>query len=257
MARHISPRNAISRREMLGAAIAAGSGMLSGCEAMGLEWRYRYRLVGEIQHNGKVFRASSVIEVIHRKGFMGYPGDARGEAVAIDIPGVGTLFLALYSRTLDHDWVYLMPRKAFLPLLPSWIMSDEEVLNRLRNLRDARVELKPDEYPMIVRFRNNADPSTVEQVRPDNSLKSDVDQGDIVVKALPGDAPKSPDLTDIGAHLRGMWIETTDDPVTRTIRNRLPWLKALWPGSCLDGSPTIRTNGALSNRLETLAFERG
>jgi len=68
----------------------------------------------------------------------------------------------------------------------------------------AAFELYPDEYPLLVRFRDIADPASVEEIDPAN----------LAANFGPG------------ISLKLITITVTDDAVTSGIRNLLPWLSS-------------------------------
>lgn len=228
-----SNRGVMTRRGLIGGGLILGSGFVSACEALGMAWRYRYRLTGEVVHNGSAYHGSSVIEVLRSKGYDSVDAKIRGEAVAIDIPVLGTLFLLLYSDTsVGSAWPWMMPHHAFSDRLGGAGMTDPGRLARLSAMQGETAVLTPDLYPMLVRFRDIKAPKSVEQVRSDASPLSD----------------------SLGISIKAITVEITNDAITQEIRQRLPWLgtsiKYALDGSLIGGGP------ALSNLLTAMAFER-
>lgn len=227
------------RRDVLVAGITAGTILpqVSACEILGLQWRYRYRLTGEVQQGNQLHRGSSVIEVVRDKGYNGVGGRSRGEAAVIDIPNAGSLFLLLRdSHDGSPDWPFRMPHMAFASLLGGYT-ADPELLDKLVELpAGTTAVLVPDQYPTMVRFRAARDPTSVELVDPSNL-----------------EASFGP-----GASLRRVLIEITRDPVTRGIRDRLPWLFTRDYGS-LARIPMDRPIGTLplAYQLNDLNFAQG
>ncbi|QAY75404.1 hypothetical protein [Sphingosinicella sp. BN140058] len=133
--------------------------------------------------------------------------DMSGEAVAVDLADGKTLF-ALTAKPMDGDYAVHVPLKAFLeelnrptreagggsPDYKAWI-------DRLQRQRASAV-LGPSDYPLMVVFADPAKPSSVRQL----------------------------DASDLGAYfgdgvkLRRITIQIVEDPVTRSISTRLPWL---------------------------------
>ena len=165
----------MARRLFLGVGFALGSGILTACQLLGLQWKYRYRLTAEVTKDGKAYHGSSVIEVVRDKGIDGIGGYVRGEAVTVEIPGSGTLFLLLRGELGDYGWPYTMPHHAFREQLGSVDMVNGALLDRLSHMQGATAVLTPDLYPRLVRFRDTSDPKSVEGVDPGN-LAASLDQ---------------------------------------------------------------------------------
>lgn len=176
---------------------------------------YRYRLTVEVQTPEGIRTGSSVIEVRTSEG-AGFPGPEAGgmhsrvigEAVAVDLGARGTLFALL--RTSDGssgsgagDWAWVL-----LPPTPNrGVVTWDERVARYRTLADAdgQAELPTNQLPLFVRFRDMADPLTLERVRP-GSFQQKFGQG---------------------VRLRSVVVEITRDSVTREIADGLPWLDRL------------------------------
>lgn len=217
----------MTRRDFAGAAgLGAFSVALGGCQLLGLEWRYRYRLTAEVVRGGERYRGSSVIEVIRERGPTGIGGKARGEAAAVDIPGAGTLFLLLRSEKWGADWPFIMPHHAFQEQLGSVNMVDAALLTRLSSMNGAKVVLSPEFYPQLVRFRDIRDPKSVELV----------DSGNLATSF------------GFGVALGQILVELTPDPVTQNIGKELPWLGA-YPETRLDREYKSGIRPNLSQRL--------
>ena len=73
--------------------------------------------------------------------------------------------------------------------------------------RKPKTDVPLKELPMLIRFRNVADPATVERVDP-NNLAASFGPGVVLTRAT---------------------LEITDDPVTTGIVKRLPWLANDYP----------------------------
>lgn len=192
----------IGRRGVMGLLGVAGMALLGGCSLFRRRWKYRYRLTAEISRNGETYTASSVIEVVRTQAYAAILGEARGEAVAVDIPRAGCLFLLLRGEPGDAAWTYAMPHHAFESQLGSVAMVDPALLDKLEQLQGVKVELAPKLYPLMVRFRDTNDPTTVELVDPSDLARS----------------------FGLGVKLKRVTVEITDDPVTTGIEKRLGWL---------------------------------
>jgi hypothetical protein len=173
----------------------------------------RYRLTLTVAADGTEHTGSGVIQVTYGKNVRWFVGGAeiyiqiKGQAVAVDIPGRGTLFAVLHAGTSHRsnpEWFVL---NAFG--FPSGGLGRpvESGLNRLRTLT-GRVELAPGDLPLLVRFRDIDDPKTVERVDPE-SLAASFGRG---------------------VSLKQRTIEITRDPVTTGMEKRLTWLTRLKGG---------------------------
>ncbi len=90
------------------------------------------------------------------------------------------------------------------------------------------------DLPDLVTFADVADPASVMAVDPD----------DLTATLGPG------------IHWRSMKLEVTDDPLTRGIEKRLPWI-IRYSDKMLDGmGHGRRTNPTLASRMNTASFKR-
>jgi hypothetical protein len=202
----------------------------------------RYRLALTVEADGVEHTGSCVIQVTYGKNvrLMGASGEiyieVKGEAVAVDIPGRGTLFAVLKAgehHRSSPEWI--VPKAFGFP--GGGIGSPPEPsFDRLRALK-GRVELAPGDLPLLVRFRDINDPKTVERVDPN----------DLAASFGPG------------AYLKRATIEITRDPVTTDIEKRLSWLGSLRSrGASLDGDTSVaRSSNALANVLGPGSFQAG
>jgi hypothetical protein len=138
---------------------------------------------------------------------------ARGEAFAVDLGERGTLFVLLssdrtratLSRPREHTsaeagrsalWAYYGDSFGDLP--PNY--DGERRLQEFARDRTV-IEIAPDSLPMLVRFRDINDPTSVERVDPEHL---DVSFGP-------------------GVRLMRATIQIVDEPMTTGIEKRLPW----------------------------------
>ncbi len=226
----------ITRRRLVAAsALGAGAAALGGCGVLGPDWRYRYRLTGWVDCDGTAAHGSSVIEVTRTRGYNEIGGTVRGEAVAIDLPGGKTLFLLLSSGDLGIDWGMWMPHHAFAATLDSAATVDGKVLDRLAHSQGASATLAATDYPTMVRFRDTADPASIERVDPANLAASFGE----------------------GARFKGITIQLTDDRVTTGITGRLPWLTRQ-RGGLIRIPPDVATgDGPFGAAITAGDFKRG
>ncbi|WP_374131278.1 hypothetical protein [Sphingomonas sp. 28-62-20] len=208
--------------------------ILSGCgEDFGNRYpTYRYRLTVEVETPEGLRTGSSVIEVTTRLAgpySIPNPGQvlhsSRGEAVSVDLGRRGILFALLRSEMAEgwtHNLMFLLappvPRSVNRGLPNSSDLDFDMRMKATLALTGARVIPRdfaefpeswrepgnpPTGWPMMVRFRDLADPKSVEKINPDDLSAS----------------------FGAGVKLRRITAERTDDPVTSGILARLPWLK--------------------------------
>lgn len=206
-----------TRRSVLGLMASVGSlSMLAGgCSLFYPSSTIRYRMTVEVETPQGLRTGSSVIET----SFQGEPriGDsgglnakARGEAVAVDLPG-GVLFALLANRKSGPDYpIYLLDNAlrngVVIPPLSRTYQGGE-----WKGQQDEAKRVKPSitltaaDYPMMVRFADIRYPKSVEAVEPDNLAAS----------------------FGAGVRLKRIVVQLTDDPVTTGIEKRLGWLDHL------------------------------
>lgn len=204
--------------------LSIGVLMLAHCSVSSYPTSLRYRLIVEIETPQGPAAGSSVIEITGNRipkwlpNGGGTRGTFRGEAVAINLPNGQTLFAVLRSEsgaTMPHDY----PGMAFKSRLERFYAKREaagketdfvDAIKEMRGWTGASAPVpKTDRvlgnggrdvpaWPLMVAFRDIADPTTVYQVTPD---------------ALPG-----------GGRVTAVTVEITDDAVTTGIEKRLVWL---------------------------------
>ena len=198
--------------------VLAGAVLLAGCKPgdFGSSHVYfdpiRYRLTAEVETPEGVKTGSSVIEAKTDRRITRVK--ARGEAVAVDLPDGQVLFVLLRSASMV-DWA------ATLPGIP---LPEDDVSIGVFKERQAQLERQLDavsrdrtvyylwggtiskdraQYlPYMVRFRDMADPKSVEQVDPADLAKS----------------------FGPGVKLKSLTVQVTDEPMTKSIEKRLRWL---------------------------------
>lgn len=195
--------NPIARRRLFAAALLGTTGLLlDGCGLMARQWRYRYRLTATLGRGGQTVQGSSVVEVVRRQVSNGIGGRINGEAVAVDVPGAGVLFVLLSSLDWGVDWALTIVHHAFSQQLGTTDMVNGEVLDRLDKMIGAKASVPAKYYPSMVKFRDSQDPATVEELAPAD------------ISARFG-----------GFALQDLTIELTDESPRQTIYAKLPWLK--------------------------------
>jgi hypothetical protein len=136
----------------------------------------------------------------------------EGEAVVVDLGERGVLFATLASEPALRSGGMGMYNAASVPFPQErfrgeigrgiWAKDDYTAYLQELNRRKPRGELSLANLPILVRFRDLSDPSSVVQVNP----------SDLAASFGPG------------VRLQGAFVEITDDPPTTGIAARLPWL---------------------------------
>jgi hypothetical protein len=182
----------ITRRGLFGILAAGTAALLAGC---GSRETIRYKLTVEVETPEGVKSGHSVNEVIWggaspvaKAVFGGLAGgsmDWRGEAVAVDLPKGQTLFVLLHSAA-SEEWA-------------GWVSQDVPKDGSAAPV-PRKDNMGNDNIPYFVRFKDIADPKSVEQVYPDDFAKS----------------------FGAGYRLKTLTLQRTSEPVTVGIGNRLP-----------------------------------
>jgi len=184
---------------------------LTGCNRSA---EVHYRVTVEIDDRGTVRSGSSVWSFTLTKSIVPlvspYNFRFQGQAVAVQLPGRGTLFalfksVEMYPENLFGD--LRRPRPG-----PPRFSDRVKDLRHIKEMSGASAKLdciNPPwvgvNCPTLVRFRNINDPTTIEVVDPDNlaaSFGKDV-------------------------RLKSVTVQITSDPVTTGIEKTLPWLNNL------------------------------
>jgi hypothetical protein len=186
-------------------------------------YTHHYRLTLEVEADGLVHTGSGVIEVVWRyRGTWGTPNlyDAwydtvRGQAVAVDLGRRGLLL----ARLEDEGYFGGAPIEKVGQIvvggaiagtpppadvenhIEDWLL-DRAARRALGQLEGRRLAIPPNVMPSLVWLPDARDPRSAVPVPNADSL------GTLVADA----------------HLRGAWIELTDDRVTTDLFERLPWL---------------------------------
>jgi hypothetical protein len=167
----------------------------------------RYKMTVEVETPAGLRTGYAVREVSSYSRPQGvYGAKVKGEAVAVDLPGGQTLFALLSDSSGDPDhgaWVADWALKR--DLKPGGANNGYRA-GRFAELYPTQPKtespLRQTSGPMLVRFRDLADPTLVEPVDPENLAAS----------------------FGPGVRLKRITVETTRDPVTKEIGKRLGWL---------------------------------
>ncbi|HEX8061744.1 MAG TPA: hypothetical protein VF535_00865 [Allosphingosinicella sp.] len=219
---------------------------LTGC---GSSAEVRYKVIVEIDDNGVARSGSSVWSFALAKPTVAlaspYDAKFKGEAVEVDLGAGRTLYALLVGEDGDKGTVQLWPEHLFKDL--SSARSDrikllrdiasnegeERVLprwgERISDSRDPMIE-----YPLLVRFRDRNDPTTVEAVDPD---------------AL--DRSFGP-----GVALKAIKVQVTEEPVRTGIKARLQWLEPVGRerSTLIPDPPRLLKDAAPIQRVSPSAF---
>jgi hypothetical protein len=231
----------MNRRQVL-PLLAGMPVMLSGCGPV----VFRYKLTLALDTPDGIKSASTVTEVRYQPSIpTGIPGPiptkVDGEALYLDLGPGNRPLIALRGwnisvansgkpnppRQDSPAWgqYYLSP--CFLAKLygEKQCGSDVEAAASFGRYRGAR-PLKTTELPNLITFADSGDPASVILVNPDNPSAA------------------------LGQSVRwqAMTLEFTDEPATRGIDNKLPWLKGMRWGRGLDGRAVMTNSivGAVS-----------
>lgn len=242
----------IARRRFLALALAGASiCALPACDA-GPTIEFNYRLTVDIETPDGVRSGYSVIKYWGQQRSSnkldpyagGLGAHARGEAVAVDLPGGRTLFALLQTET-DVDAATAYPGLAFA----DEIRDEADITKRLQLLQSLKGQTRPlprtemtlanggtevSAYPMLVTFKDIKDPTSVARVDPD-------------------DLPAS---FGAGYQLKSISVTITDEPMTIGIEKRLRWWKTFLNRDFDGSSAAVEdlTANNLSSRLSARSF---
>lgn len=194
------------RREVMGLLAGAVAISTTGC-AGPFRNRYRFKLTVEVETPEGLKSGCSVIEVWATYNFPGSQErlwGVKGEAVAVDLPGGQTLFALLKTNAHFGDMAGLS-MTTLDPRFHYDVVESAERIGRRDGIRSP-AEVAPKDYPLLVRFRSVADPASVRRVDPADLATS----------------------FGLGARLKRITIEVTDDAVTTGIAKQLVWLPRVY-----------------------------
>ena len=214
---------------------------------------YRYKITVEVETPEGLRTGSAVREVRSYDLGKGFPGPEAGggrskligEAVAVDLPNGDALFALLRGEDESQGHPEVIASQALRPFVEARLgrsletasVGKQDVEGRLEVLRTSSLKatVKPNNYPLLVRFRDMDDPSSVEKVEPDN-LSESFGQG---------------------YALRRITVETTDERVTTGIRSRLEWMDEQKAAFIKRPKGMSMWDLPIGGRLTTRDFERG
>jgi len=235
----------ISRRGAIGLIVGGAASALGGCDALKPDDVVRYRMTVEVMTPQGLRTGQSVVESRIEHG-VSFGSDApgisyklRGEAVAVDL-GDGRVLFALLRGAKNSDgpayYAYLL-WQAFShgartePMPPADLLNAQSTpLRKWARRHDLQLDLPREAYPLLVTFRDTADPTSVERVDP----------ADLAATFGPG------------FELRRITAEITNGRVTSGIAKRLTWLSRYYD-RMLDGQ-RLNNSRALSNNIKSDNF---
>jgi hypothetical protein len=193
----------------------------------------------EVETPQGVRTGSSVYQVLAgyrpdlQPGGRGREWAARGESVAVDLPGGKTLFALLKTKNLMREDLVQMSMAALDPAFKNDI---PECARRIANGDGIRspADVASTDYPMLVTFGDVRDPKTV----------MEVNANDLATTFGPG------------VRLKRITVQVTGDAVTSGIEKRFVWWNRHFD-RFLNGSSTVAqdlTNPNVSAALASASF---
>lgn len=239
-------RRAVSPHSFL---LAVPLTFLGACGVVESGPNYRYRLTVEVDTPQGLRSGSSVIAVkcgaVRLPAVGGAGCHARGEAVAVDLPDGRTLFAFLHGASKVDLINYL----ASSPAMP--MSDDDDTLTREQQWqRRARFLAQPREVPRTVRFGKFAN------VLVDNYpiFATFADIGDPAsIRAVNPDALDSE--FGAGVRLKRITVQVTEEPMTKKIKKRLPWLPNMYENLPVDFAPEGIPLGDMQRLFTTESFQ--
>ena len=202
------------------AILATAALTVTGC---GKYYTYKYKLTVSVRDHGELKSASTVVAVTEPVGPTGNSGRpiVCGEAAVLSLANGKTLFALLNGVSRDavpgqFHWrsvpTFVLLNRLGLETQFGW--KDDSGIERLAETRTRVDKLHSYEMPDFVTFRDTADPTTIEQVDPQNS---EMALGD-------------------GVRLENVSLEASGERVTKgAVEDALPWFRG--DNRYLDGSP--------------------
>ncbi|MEZ0223803.1 MAG: hypothetical protein ACAH83_04555 [Alphaproteobacteria bacterium] len=169
---------------------------------------WRYRTTVRVETPEGIISGSAVreVEAYYGPRLMGatqggHAHLANGEAVVVNLGKRGVLFALMRGDSFGTDYGWGVVYSAFRKGDAGWQTTRDRVLY-YRSLKNAKVELTPEQYPEFVYFKNLNDQRTVRKVKDFEGVFG------------------------AGVKLKDVTVEMTDDPVTWEVVKWLKWLPA-------------------------------
>jgi hypothetical protein len=194
--------------------------MLAACSG-GWSVTNRFRVIATVDVDGQKVEGSTVMEIKYWRGGT----TLKGEALIFDLKGRGTVYVLPYAHDLSGELgqVYEYGVLNSLGIENSIGSLSSQDFDRVRQAR-GRIPFQngnPTRLPAFVAFRDEKNPKTIYEVGPRNFGQS-----------FPG------------VRFVGLDIEFTDAPVTKVLKQRLPWLKNRNDDELFDRDPPGRLRAA-------------
>jgi hypothetical protein len=219
-------------------------------------WRYKMTVTVSTPEGDKV--GSAVREVSVQKGWSPLPEmhphvSVKGEAVVVDLGKRGVVFALLKGYRLGADYGSDIPAYIFMSE-HGWLSAAG--IKKMSEMKTtAPVELQPENYPIFVRFKDQSDPKTVENLL---DMKQCASPGTHRMNSMCIEKDHFEEAFGTGVRLKSVTIEMTKDPVTWGVEKWLPWLPDYY-NKMFDGRRynTIRSDYPFANSLASGAFKAG
>jgi hypothetical protein len=237
----------------LGALASGAAALLGGCNPFGSTYSYRYKITVEVDTPEGIKTGFAVHEIAASENAIKLvDGDQawvsfRGEAFPVDLGERKTLFVLVASSDPTEESLIPAVQSALDPDYKRGGMGNLATVKKIAgSWNTQRAVLKPTNrfeggdrsfYPLLVRFRDESDPKTVEEVKPENFQS----------------------MFGAGYRLNEITVETTNDDLTDDIVKRLKWLLNKPEGGSYSGpfrSPETRPTEYLDG-LGQADFWRG
>lgn len=203
------PKAGLTRRALMAGALALPATACSSGDRVTL----RFKAIATVFVDGRLVEGSTVMEITYARisgSLLGNGGATRlyGEAMVLDLGDKGTVYILPMQHPGDNDLsrVYEYAVLATLGVRNSFGSLKDEDFAVLRSAK-GRHPFKLNEstmLPAFVSFTDHRDPKTIFEVLPKD-----------IGKHFPG-------VTFVGLDL-----QITDEPITKKLRDRLPWL-SIW-----------------------------
>jgi hypothetical protein len=236
--------------------LAAAAMLILGLAGCGRTESYRYKLTLAVNTPEGVKRASTVGEVRFRNVSIperGTMNKLQGDALYLDLGhGAKPLIVLLTSRLAselrpkvvnDRSWQLGKPGWSLqtgpgirqMSRIYGFALSEDfmDDVSRIARMRGPRA-ITPADLPDLVTFADINDPKSVIEVDP-NDLQ----------------ATLGPDIT-----WNEITLESTSEPITRSIRTKLPWLQAYVAGNLRLHGSQFGPHSELANVLSWADFEK-
>lgn len=215
-------------------------------------YTYRYRMTAEVETPEGLKTGSSVVEITTKQWpewLRGLAGGhtsntrSKGEAVFIEMPNEKILFIVSKGEEREYWLPYTFPMQDVSSMSAEKIKSQAFYLSKTREgiryygtLKNAKGVLPEYSTPLFLYFRDINNPMTVEQIDPKNLEK----------------------VFGKGVKLKGITIETTNDPLEWKIESYLKWLPE-YDNKLFDGRRihTADAENKLANSLGSGSFSNG